>query len=442
MASEKYSVTASVLNVRSGPSTSYPKVSSVSNGDIVTVSKVSNNWGMIGTNKWVSMAYLKSLSSNGRITPSYVPTKDLDNRPIYLMQTDSRWKNKMYSAVNDPSQTIGSGGCGPSAASMIVNEWVDNMYSPVEACSWAASAGYRTANNGTYWSMMKAIAVKYGFKFTQTGDANAAKNFLNTNKGSLVICIMGKGNWTSSGHFILMYKCDGTYVYINDPASTSTSRQKNTFALLKSQCRQYFCFAKPENKNDATSWADKSTITTVQEAFVVAATKLNVRKEPTTSNGDNIIDTFNEGSLVIATKKCGDWYYVTGITNSGKKISGWSAASYLNDANIDNVDSDIASLCKEALKYLTNIGFITSPDYWKSHIFDINYLTNLVIAITNAIDSRGAKKPATLKEYTVENAIQYLNAIEVINSPDYWKNNYKSIKYLDDLIVKAAQWLS
>lgn len=38
----------------------------------------------------------------------------------YYSQIDSRWKNKMYSSTNNYSQTIGSSGCGPTSAAMIV----------------------------------------------------------------------------------------------------------------------------------------------------------------------------------------------------------------------------------------------------------------------------------------------------------------------------------
>ena len=38
----------------------------------------------------------------------------------YYSQIDSRWKNKIYSSVGDSSQTIGSSGCGPTSAAMIV----------------------------------------------------------------------------------------------------------------------------------------------------------------------------------------------------------------------------------------------------------------------------------------------------------------------------------
>lgn len=39
----------------------------------------------------------------------------------YYSQVDSRWKNHSYTSINDKSQTIGSSGCGPTSASMIVS---------------------------------------------------------------------------------------------------------------------------------------------------------------------------------------------------------------------------------------------------------------------------------------------------------------------------------
>lgn len=38
----------------------------------------------------------------------------------YYSQIDSRWKNHMYSSVSDSSQTIGTSGCGPTSAAMVV----------------------------------------------------------------------------------------------------------------------------------------------------------------------------------------------------------------------------------------------------------------------------------------------------------------------------------
>ena len=55
----KYTVTASVLNVRNGPGTGYKVVASLKKGTTVTVVETSNGFGKIGDNKWVSMNYLR-----------------------------------------------------------------------------------------------------------------------------------------------------------------------------------------------------------------------------------------------------------------------------------------------------------------------------------------------------------------------------------------------
>ena len=39
----------------------------------------------------------------------------------YYSQKDSRWFNIMFSSVSDESQTIGSSGCGPTSAAMVVS---------------------------------------------------------------------------------------------------------------------------------------------------------------------------------------------------------------------------------------------------------------------------------------------------------------------------------
>lgn len=54
-------VTASTLNVRSGPGTSYSVTGRLSSGDIVTVTRVSGAWAYIGTG-WVSTAYLTEIT--------------------------------------------------------------------------------------------------------------------------------------------------------------------------------------------------------------------------------------------------------------------------------------------------------------------------------------------------------------------------------------------
>ena len=443
--STMYTVNTAVLNVREGPGTKYDIVTTVTMGTTVVVSQVTNGFGKIGSDKWVSMDYLNPVSSELRevtaLEPSFKPNSNPDNRPIYFLQTDSRWRYVLYTAIGDTTQTIGSSGCGPSAMSMVINDWIDPSYGPREACAWSLASGYRTTNNGTAWAMFKAIAVKYGLKFLQTAYAEEAIKFMEDNPEAMVVCSMGKGNWASSGHFILMYDYDGKYVYINDPASTAISRQKNTFSLLKSQCRQYFCFAISED--DKAMWAEKIITNIPKTALVVASFTVAVRKDPSTSTGGNIIGKFTEGTLVYATKKCGDWYYVSGVEiKTGKTLIGWCPANCLEEAHLGNVNSDVATLTKEAIDYLVDVGFLNTPDFWASNIFKIDYLTNMIIAIARAICCKKIKEDPKKSVYTEHtSALKYLNKIGVINTPEYWNVNINKISNMNHLFVKAANWL-
>lgn len=376
------------------------------------------------------------------VVPSYVPMKNLQNRPTYFLQTDSRWKNIPYTVSNQKNQTIGYSGCGPTCAAMIINQWIDRSISPIEMCDWAKKSGYRTANSGTAWGMFKAVAVKYGLQFKQTAYFDTAKKWISEHENALVVCIMSKGIWTSGGHYILMYRTDNGIVYINDPNSTVENKQVNQSKYLSAQCRQYFCFA--ASKEQASSWAKKVEQEIIPTRMAVSSQSVYARKQPTTSQGDNVIGMFLEGALVKATKKSGDWFYVTGTGHRNTTVNGWCPSNCLERATLDNVESDIATLTREALDYLVDIKFIDTPDYWVDHIFDVDYITNIFIAVYNRCMEEDIKSiPSDATKFTDPNkALDFMVKIGIINSPDYWRANMSKVKYLDSLLCKVATWLS
>lgn len=58
----KYKVTADVLNVRSGPSTSYKVVCTVKKNEVYTIVEVKNNWGKLKSGAgWISLSYAKKV---------------------------------------------------------------------------------------------------------------------------------------------------------------------------------------------------------------------------------------------------------------------------------------------------------------------------------------------------------------------------------------------
>lgn len=206
----------------------------------------------------------------------------MNKKPVYYMQTDPKWKNEPYRTSAEKS-TIGSAGCGPSCMAMVIAEWVDPKVTPVTTTQWSMAHGYKATGNGTYHTYFKPQAAAYGLECKQlNGESFLYMSKSNAEKyhkmahdyvddGYLVICLMGKGNWTRGGHFILWYSNSGNNVYINDPASTKQERAVNTFDLLKSQVRFYWVITPPKEVISMTNSEVKAMIKQETEAAVKAA---------------------------------------------------------------------------------------------------------------------------------------------------------------------------
>lgn len=169
-------------------------------------------------------------------------------KPISYLQTDSRWANVDYSAKGEKT-TIGKSGCGPTAMAMVLATWADKSVTPKSECAWALAHGYKAPHQGTYYGYFAAAAKRYGLYCRMLNGASIygnpnskyhAEAKAAVDRGNLVIACMGKGLWTSSGHFVLVWKIDGNTIYINDPASTRTVRTQGDYSLFKQQVKYYF----------------------------------------------------------------------------------------------------------------------------------------------------------------------------------------------------------
>ena len=163
-------------------------------------------------------------------------------QPATFLQQDERWGSKPYTVCNDPTQTIAASGCGPTSASIVINYYIDKTTNPLDMVEFALDGNHRTKQDGTSWTFFKDIADTYGLEFFQTNSAKEAKKWMETKEDALIICSMGRGLWTSDGHFVVLWKVKGGIAYINDPATTAKYRNMNYFSTLSSQCVQYFCY--------------------------------------------------------------------------------------------------------------------------------------------------------------------------------------------------------
>ena len=175
-------------------------------------------------------------------------------KPVDYKQTDPRWGSNTYAADGETS-TIKSAGCGPTALADVLAALVSPYIDPLTTASWARQHGYKVYKSGTSYNFPVACAAAYGVEVRRLNIANVygrtkaavhAQALAELRKGNWVIACMGKGLWTKSGHYIVVYGYKDGMAYINDPASTKAARACNTWALFASQVKYYWVVEVPE----------------------------------------------------------------------------------------------------------------------------------------------------------------------------------------------------
>ena len=160
------------------------------------------------------------------------------DKPIEYEQYSTRWKNIPYTITGNSRQTIGTSGCGPSSAAMVIATLRDKKITPKETCKYATENGYRTINSGTAHAFFPSIMKKYDIPCYKTYDF--AKVISALKKNYMVIAAAGIGIWTRGGHIILAYGIKDNKVLINDPNSESGHRELANQSNFKNECSPFW----------------------------------------------------------------------------------------------------------------------------------------------------------------------------------------------------------
>ena len=182
----------------------------------------------------------------------------MNKQPVYYMQTDARWKNENYSAPGE-KRTIGSSGCGPTCAAMLIATLKDKTVTPLTTAKWSMANGYKALNQGTYYSYFRPQFAAHGIGCLQLNSGNIyghpghathdrAMDLLKD--GHYLIACMGKGTWTSSGHFVVVWWADNV-IHILDPANSNVYRLNGNPETFRAQVKYYWIIdAREHNKED------------------------------------------------------------------------------------------------------------------------------------------------------------------------------------------------
>lgn len=194
------------------------------------------------------------------------------------MQTDPQWSKVPYRVTGEDA-TIGGSGCGPTCAAMLIRTMTGRETNPVDTCTWAMLHGYKALNQGTYYSYFVPQFEVFGIACERLNTSNVYgkpeadvhdEALALLKQGYYLIACMGKGLWTKSGHYIVVWWADGE-VYINDPASTKPERLRGDMTTFRQQVKYYWAvdarqYNNPKDEEDDDMAPRYNTVAEIEKA--------------------------------------------------------------------------------------------------------------------------------------------------------------------------------
>jgi len=166
-----------------------------------------------------------------------------------LIQWDERWGYGSYG-----NNVVAVSGCGPTCMAMVIAGLTGNTdVTPYTMAKYSDENGYVTQEGNTMWTFIREGGLDYGVAGTDIAlDEEIVKEALQA--GKPVICSMRPGDFTTSGHFIVLTGYEDGMISVNDPASRIRSSQLWTFERLAPQIKNlWMCeYVGGENTDDVT----------------------------------------------------------------------------------------------------------------------------------------------------------------------------------------------
>ena len=172
----------------------------------------------------------------GRVFADTIGEVEVGEIPL-LLQYDQRWGYGAYGA-----SSVAVSGCGPACLSMVAAGLTgDNTVTPYAVAQYANQEGYYVYGAGTSWSLMSRGASHFG---VEGEELPLMKSRMESalREGRPIICVVGPGDFTTSGHFIVITGMRDGQFTVNDPNSTQRSNMLWDYETLEPQISNLWAF--------------------------------------------------------------------------------------------------------------------------------------------------------------------------------------------------------
>ena len=154
-----------------------------------------------------------------------------------LPQWDERWGYAYYA-----DDMIAVNGCGPTAIAMVAAGLTgDNTVTPYKVAQFSAGNGYYAGDSGTSWSLMTEGAQQFGIYGEEMG-LSEDEVFSALENGHPIICSMRPGDFTTTGHFIVLTGIEDGKIQVNDPNSRVRSEKLWDYSRLEYQINNLWVY--------------------------------------------------------------------------------------------------------------------------------------------------------------------------------------------------------
>ena len=154
-----------------------------------------------------------------------------------LLQYDPRWGYGAYG-----SSTVAVSGCGPTCLAMVIAGLTgDNTVTPYDVCTYANAHGYYVPGSGTAWTLMSKGSAHFGVTGEELPLVEATMK-RELADGHPIICSVRPGDFTTTGHFIVLTGVEDGQFTVNDPNSPQRSDMLWDYDTLSPQISNLWAF--------------------------------------------------------------------------------------------------------------------------------------------------------------------------------------------------------
>lgn len=181
--------------------------------------------------------YVKGYPEHQGETDEKLTKKEKSEKYPLFLQWDTRWGYGSYGG-----SSIGISGCGPACLAMAAYALTeDDSITPLKTAQYSENQGYYVEGTGTSWELMTSGAKAFGITGTELplGEDRMKKEL---DAGHPIICAMGAGDFTTAGHFIMIYGYDKKGFKVNDPNCKARSEKRWTYEELNGQIKNLWSY--------------------------------------------------------------------------------------------------------------------------------------------------------------------------------------------------------